>query len=75
MKTRDFEDWQSRRRAFLPERSLLDTTRGRKNRPRDPEKRELLLRLDIARRVAWLRSGRLVRIAPRRYRIDPSVAP
>ena len=75
MKTRKFEEWQSRRRAFLPERALLDTTRGRRNRPRDPEKRELLLRLDIARRAAWLLSGRLVRIAPRRYRIDTSVAP
>jgi hypothetical protein len=75
MKTRNFEDWQSRRRAFLQERSLLDTTRGRKSRPRNPEKRELLLRLDIARREAWLRSGRLIRIAPRRYRIDTSIAP
>jgi hypothetical protein len=75
MKARKFEDWQSRRREFLAERALLDTTRGRKGRPRDPEKRELLLRLDIARREAWLRSGRLIRIAPRRYRIDTSCAP
>ena len=75
MKTRKFEDWQSRRREFLAERALLDMTRGRKGRPRDPARREILLRLDLARRAAWLRSGRLVRIAPRRYRIDTAVAP
>jgi hypothetical protein len=75
MRKLKFEAWQARRRAFLTERGLLDTARGHKGRPRDPAKRELLMHLDDARRAAWLRSGRLVRLGPRRYRIDTSIAP
>ena len=39
-------------------------------RSRSVEEREILLRLDLARRERWLKEGRLEVLGPRRFRLN-----
>jgi len=69
----DFADWQERRKSFLRIRARLGAVKSAASRPRDPEERDLLLRLDQVRWKKWLASGRLARLGPRHYRLDPKL--
>jgi len=75
MRTLRFEEWQARRRAFAAERSRAEHRREARSWSRGADGHEVIPRLDLDRRETWLRSGRLVRVAPRRWRIDTAVAP
>lgn len=68
MRTIDYEEWKRRRQArFAAAVKAEDRVGGRKpgNRPRDPEKERVLIRLERARRQRLLASGKLRIVGPR----------
>lgn len=75
MRTVRYEDWKKKRREqFLTAVDVENRFPGPQagNRPRDPEKERLLIRLETARRQRYLDSGKLQILGPRkwRWRID-----
>lgn len=74
MRTVRLEDYIAENRGrFARVRLQLDSGRKPSCRERNPRERELLLRLDRARRERWIAEGKLVVLGPRRYilRLDP----
>lgn len=74
MRTVKYADWQSRRMGNLTARAKLGTKGKASLKPRDQAERALLIKLDKAQLEAWQKTGRLMRIAPRRYKINTSVS-
>lgn len=71
MRSINFEDWKKARKAKFRlalevENSLSERSPGR--RPRDPEKEELLIRLEKSRKEKMIASGKLEILGPRHYR-------
>ncbi len=69
-----YADWQTKRMRGLRLRAKLGVTRSASVRPRDQAERQLPTKLDKARLEAWQKTGRLIRVAPRRYKINTSVS-
>lgn len=70
-----YEDWKKKRReGFLAAVAVENKFSGPRigNRPRDPEKEQVLIRLEKARRKRYIESGKLVILSPRlwKWRID-----
>lgn len=74
MRTVKYADWQSKRMRSLRARAKLGEARSASLKPRDQAERQLLTKLDKARLEAWQKTGRLIRVAPRRYKINTSVS-
>lgn len=74
MRTVKYTEWQTKRLRSLRTRAQLGATRGTSVRPRDQAERQLLTKLDKERLEAWQKTGRLIRVAPRRYKINTSVS-
>ncbi|NPV52951.1 MAG: hypothetical protein HPY71_05455 [Firmicutes bacterium] len=75
MKRIDFDDFvkQNRtefRRFCLKTRIAHEEPRSFRRRPRDPEESDILTYLVKARWERALSSGEIIRVGPRRYRID-----
>lgn len=75
MRTIRYEDWKKRRREMFRTAVEVENRLGGPsggNRPRDPEKEQLLIRLEMARRQRFIDSGKLQILGPRkmRWRID-----
>jgi|GEM_PF-6288270 len=75
MRSIDYEDWKKRRQGqFLTavevENRFMGPHIGR--RPRDPEKEQLLIKLEKARRQHLIDTGKLEILGPRlwKWRID-----
>lgn len=75
MKQLDYEEWKRRKRerfaAFAKVESRFEG-RVPGNRPRDPDKEKILIRMDIERRRRYIESGKLEIVNPKfwKYRID-----
>jgi hypothetical protein len=70
MRKIDYEEWQSKRASFLRERARMAARRAPSSKLRDPEERELLIRLDKARLEKWKKEGRLKVIGSRHYKFS-----
>jgi hypothetical protein len=71
MKSIRYDDWKKQRRtkfktAVAVENSFNEPYVGQ--RPRDPEKERILIRLEKARRDRLIRSGKIEIIGPRKWR-------
>jgi len=67
MKTVNFTEYQKKRQTFIKQRVKLNLKRVAARRVRDPEERELLIKLDKYRWQKWIRTGKLKKIADRTY--------
>ena len=75
MRRIDYKEWKSRkpeifRKLIEVENSFQGRVPGR--RPRDPEKEQVLLRLDKARLARYIETGKIEILGPRRikWRVD-----
>ncbi|MFQ6014927.1 MAG: hypothetical protein ACE5NP_05750 [Anaerolineae bacterium] len=58
-----------RKAEFTRRRLRAGWRRLPRRRPRDPEEERILLKISLHRKEAWLKSGRLEILGPRRYRL------
>lgn len=70
MRKIDYREWQGKRASFLKERARMGAKRAPSSKLRDPEERELLIRLDKARLEKWKREGRLKIIGLRHFKFS-----
>lgn len=71
----DYEEWKERRRSLASKHYKLQEKfdgRAPGNRPRDPEKERLLIKMGKARLKRWIESGKIEIVSPREWiwRID-----
>ena len=75
MRVVNYSEWKLKRRALRAKLLELENTfegRVAGRRPRDPDKEQVLVQLDIARWKRYLESGKVQIIGPRhwKWRID-----
>lgn len=69
MRRLDWKTYSREREGFIRTRADEVGVRPIRRRPRDPGKRELLLRLDEATWRRWIETGKLEVVEKRRYRL------
>ncbi len=71
MRRINYNDYLRENKAkYTITRLRLKGRRGARRRRRDEKEREILLKMDRARRERWIKEGRLEILGPRRYRLN-----
>ncbi|MCB4790527.1 MAG: hypothetical protein LHV68_01435 [Elusimicrobia bacterium] len=68
MRKMNFDDFiKTKKDIFFKVPAMLGRKRGAKRRQRDPEEREALMMLDLARYKQWIKNGDLIEVSPKKY--------
>jgi hypothetical protein len=67
----NFDDFiKEKKDRYYKVPAVLGKKRLAKRRPRDPEERDALMKLDILRYKKWIANGDLVELGPRKYIVN-----